>query len=97
MSSGPYYAFKVTANNLCTVGGVRINANFQVVLNDPENGYTPIKNLYAAGADAGGLYSDHYAHTIEGAAQGWAYNSGRLAGARATENALGIKIDLFKE
>lgn len=97
MSSGPYYAFKVTANNLCTVGGVRINAYFQVVLNDPENGYTPIKNLYAAGADAGGLYSDHYAHTIEGAAQGWAYNSGRLAGARATENALGIKIDLFKE
>ena len=87
MSRGPYYAFKVTANNLCTVGGVRINA-ISVVLNDPENGYTPIKNLYAAGADAGGLLSDHYAPHIEGAAQGWAYNSGRLAGARATENAL---------
>jgi len=96
MSSGPYYAFKVTANNLCTVGGLRVNANFQVVRNDPENGYTPIKNLYAAGADAAGIYSDHYAHTIEGAAQGWAYNSGRLAGARATENALGIKVDLLK-
>jgi len=95
MSSGPYYAFKVSPNNLCTVGGARINANFQVVIDDAENGYTPIKNLYAAGADAGGLYSDHYAHTIEGAAQSWAYNSGRLAGARATENALGTKINLL--
>ncbi|WP_028972523.1 FAD-dependent oxidoreductase [Spirochaeta cellobiosiphila] len=97
LSSGPYYAFKIRPNNLCTVGGVRINANLQVVLNDPDQGYTPIKNLYAAGADAGAIYSDHYAHTIEGAAQGWAYNSGRLAGARATENALGGKIDLLAE
>ncbi len=97
MSEGPYYAFKVSVNNLCTVGGIRINSNFEVVQDDPENGYTPIENLYAAGADAGGIYSDHYAHTIEGAAQGWAYNSGRLAGANATENALGSQIDLFTE
>lgn len=97
MSEGPYYAFKVSVNNLCTVGGIRINSKFQVVQDNPENGYTPIENLYAAGADAGGIYSDHYAHTIEGAAQGWAYNSGRLAGANATENALNSKIDLFTE
>ena len=97
LTEGPYYAFKVSANNLCTVGGLRINGNFQVVLDDPENGYTPIENLYCAGADAGGIYSDHYAHTIEGAAQGWAYNSGRLAGARATENALGVSISLLSE
>lgn len=97
MSEGPYYAFKVTANNLSTVGGLRINGDFQVVLDDPENGYTPIENLYCAGADAGGIYSDHYAHTIEGAAQGWAYNSGRLAGASATENALGTNINLLED
>ncbi|TCK90522.1 fumarate reductase flavoprotein subunit [Natranaerovirga hydrolytica] len=97
LSEGPYYAFKVTPNNLSTAGGIRINSNFQVVLDNPEVGYTPIPNLYAAGADAGGLYSDHYAHTIEGAAQGWAYNSGRLAGARAAENALNVQIDLFNE
>ncbi|HCX65582.1 MAG TPA: hypothetical protein DHN33_10270 [Eubacteriaceae bacterium] len=96
MAEGPYYAFKITPNNLSTAGGLRINSNFQVVLDDPENGYTPIGNLFAAGADAGGLYSDHYAHTIEGAAQGWAYNSGRLAGARATENALDKEVDLLK-
>jgi fumarate reductase flavoprotein subunit len=97
MSEGPYYALKVSVNNLCTVGGIRINSKFEVVNDDPENGYTPIENLYAAGADAGGIYSDHYAHTIEGAAQGWAYNSGRLAGANATMNALGIKINLLEE
>lgn len=96
LTEGPYYAFKVTVNNLSTVGGIRINSNFEVVLDDPENGYTPIKNLYAAGADAGGIYSDHYAHTIEGAAQGWAYNSGRLAGAAATENALDVEVNLLK-
>lgn len=97
MSEGPYYAFKVSVNNLCTVGGIRINSGFEVVKNDPENGYTSIPNLYAAGADTGGLYSDHYAHTIEGAAQGWAYNSGRLAGAAATGNALGKSIDLLNQ
>lgn len=97
LSSGPYYAFKVTANNLSTVGGLRINPNFQVVLNDETEGYIPIANLYAAGSDAGGIYSDHYAHTIEGAAQGWAYNSGRLSGAKAVENALEITIDLLNE
>lgn len=97
MSEGPYYAFRVTVNNLSTVGGIRINTKFQVVNDDPENGYTPIINLYAAGADTGGIYSDHYAHTIEGAAQGWAYNSGRLAGGNATANALGLKINLFNE
>jgi fumarate reductase flavoprotein subunit len=97
MSEGPFYALKVSVNNLCTVGGIRINSKFEVVNDDPENGYTAIENLYAAGADAGGIYSDHYAHTIEGAAQGWAYNSGRLAGANATMNALGTKINLLEE
>lgn len=96
LNEGPYYAFRVEANNLSTVGGLRIDNKFNVVLNDPENGYTPIKNLYAAGADAAGIYSDHYAHTIEGTAQGWAYNSGRLAGKYAVENALGIEIVLEK-
>ncbi|WP_026478692.1 FAD-dependent oxidoreductase [Alkaliphilus transvaalensis] len=98
MPEGPYYAFKITVNNLGTVGGVRINSKFEVVMDEPEKGYTTvISNLYAAGSDAAGLYSDHYAHTIEGAAQGWAYNSGRLAGARATENALNIKINLLEK
>lgn len=92
LGDGPYYAVKVIPTNLCTLGGIRINEDFQVVGSDP-NSYTPIGNLYSAGADAGGLYSDHYV-LLEGGAQGWAYNSGRMAGAEAASNALNKKIDL---
>lgn len=95
LGDGPYYAIKVIPTNLCTLGGIRVNENLQVVKADPEN-YDPITNLYAAGADVGGLYSDHYV-LLEGGAQGWAYNSGRLAGAEAASNALGKEIDLLKE
>lgn len=94
LGEGPYYAFVVTVDNRSTLGGLRINRDFQVVLDAPDKGYVPVKNLYAAGSDAGGIYSGHYPYLIEGAAQGWAYNSGRLAGARATENALNILIEL---
>ncbi|NLG85746.1 MAG: FAD-binding protein [Firmicutes bacterium] len=94
LEEGPYYAVKVIPTNLCTLGGIRINDDLQVVKNDPNN-YAPIPNLYAAGADAGGLYSDHYV-LLEGGAQGWAYNSGRLAGASAAANALGKEVNLFK-
>lgn len=97
LTKGPYYAYKVGVSNLCTGGGIRINPAFQVTRGDPENGYTAIPNLYAAGADAGGIYAGHYAFTIEGTAQGWAYNSGRLAGASATAAALGKAIDLVAE
>lgn len=95
LEEGPYYAVKVIPTNLCTLGGIRVNEDLQVVKNDPNN-YEPIPNLYAAGADAGGLYSSHYV-LLEGGAQGWAYNSGRLAGASAVANALGKEIDLFEK
>jgi fumarate reductase flavoprotein subunit len=92
LGDGPYYAIKVIPTNLCTLGGIRINEHLQVVNNDA-NKYTPIPNLYAAGADAGGLYSDHYV-LLEGGAQGWAYNSGRMAGASAASNALKKEVKL---
>ncbi|NLM97450.1 MAG: FAD-dependent oxidoreductase [Halanaerobiaceae bacterium] len=95
LGDGPYYAFKVVPTNLCTLGGIRVNSDLQVVRNDPDS-YKPIPNLYAAGADAGGLYSDHYV-LLEGGAMSWAYNSGRLAGASAASNALNIEIDLFSQ
>lgn len=94
LGDGPYYAVKVIPTNLCTLGGIRVNEDLQVVMADPDN-YQPIPNLYAAGADAGGLYSDHYV-LLEGGAQGWAYNSGRLAGASAVSNALNKEVDLLE-
>jgi fumarate reductase flavoprotein subunit len=92
LGDGPYYAIKVVPTNLCTLGGIRINEDLQVVKDDP-NSYAPIPNLYACGSDVGGLYSDHYV-LLEGGSQGWAYNSGRMAGASAASNALGKKIVL---
>lgn len=78
---------RVEPTNLSTLGGIRINEDMQVVPSDP-NQNAPIPNLHAARAEVGGLYSDHYV-LLEGDEQGWAYNSGRMAGANAASNALG--------
>ena len=42
----------------------------------------PIEGLYAAGQDAGGMYGYPY-YEIPGTTQGYAYNSGRIAGEQA--------------
>ena len=66
------------ARNLGTLGGVRINENIEAV---DENG-TPIKGLYVAGADAGGMYGKSYVD-FEGGTLGFAYISGKIAGENA--------------
>jgi fumarate reductase flavoprotein subunit len=78
LEKGPYYAIKFVARNLGTLGGVKINENIEVV---NENSI-PIKGLYSAGADAGGMYGKSYVN-FEGATLGFAYTSGRLAGINA--------------
>ncbi|MGL4337387.1 MAG: FAD-dependent oxidoreductase [Turicibacter sp.] len=78
VEEGPYYAIKFVARNLGTLGGIRINENIEVV---DELG-TPINGLYAAGADAGGMYGKAYVD-FEGGTLGFAYTSGRLAGMNA--------------
>ncbi|MGB3933252.1 MAG: FAD-binding protein, partial [bacterium] len=61
-----------------------IDANFNVLKAD---GKTPINGLYAVGNDSGGvLYSNKKPYvTYGGAALGWAFTSGRLAGGNAVE------------
>lgn len=78
VQEGPYYAVKFVARNLGTLGGIRINEKIEVV---DVNGM-PIEGLYAAGADAGGMYGKAYVD-FEGATLGFAYTSGRLAGINA--------------
>lgn len=53
------------------------------------DGETVIGNLYAVGNDSCGvLYTDKKPYvTYGGAALGWAYTSGRLAGGYAVQNA----------
>lgn len=81
---GPYYAFVGASYIYSTVGGLDINTNMQVLGSDNE---TVINNLYAVGNDSlGVLFSERKEYvTYGGAAQGWAYTSGRLAGIHAAE------------
>ncbi|BBF43518.1 fumarate reductase flavoprotein subunit [Lachnospiraceae bacterium KM106-2] len=81
VKEGPYYAIKFCARNLSTLGGIRINENMQVVDKDAN----VIEGLYAAGADAGGMYGKAYVD-FEGGTLGFAYTSGRLAGINASKN-----------
>lgn len=78
LEEGPYYAIKFVARNLGTLGGIKINENIEVV----DENSMPIKGLYSAGADAGGMYGKAYVD-FEGATLGFAYTSGRLAGINA--------------
>ena len=84
VDAGPYYA--VTGVSYCysTCGGLDINADFQVLAAD---GVTPINGLYAVGTDSMGvLFTETKPYvTYGGAAQGWAYTSGYLAGESVAE------------
>lgn len=81
---GPYYAFVGASYIYSTVGGLDVNTNLQVLGSDNA---TPINGLYAVGTDSlGVLFSEQREYvTYGGAAQGWAYTSGRLAGTAAVE------------
>jgi fumarate reductase flavoprotein subunit len=68
---------------LCTLGGIRINENTEVL--DKNNKEIP--GLYATGCDAGGMYGDSYDITASGIGSAFALNSGRIAG----ERVLGIE------
>ncbi len=82
VEGAPYYGIVGSSYCYSTCGGLDINKNFQVLLAD---GKTPISGLYAVGTDSMGvLFSEAKAYvTYGGAAQGWAYTSGRLAGKEA--------------
>lgn len=84
VDEGPYYVVETALRCLGTLGGVKINENMQAV--DEQN--MPVANLYAVGADAGGMYGNSYV-MFEGGTLGFAYISGRIAGECAADNALG--------
>lgn len=57
LGDGPYYIIIAEENNLCSWGGLLVNADYEV-LNDDR---LPIAGLYAVGNEAGGnLYNDTY-------------------------------------
>lgn len=80
VEKGPFYAVKYVARNLGTLGGVRINENFEAIKNNGD----VVPNIYVVGADAGGMYGRAYVD-FEGGTLGFAYTSGRLAGEYAAK------------
>lgn len=80
IESGPFYAFEVFNGYFCTVGGISVTPNAEVL--DGEKNV--ISGLYAGGCDAGGLYGDTYdVAYCPGSCASWAVNSGRLAAKHA--------------
>ena len=85
VENGPFYFVTGRATELCTLGGVKITTDFEVVNTDNE----VIPGLYAAGVDcSGSIYNNSYV-SYEGVTMGWSTTSGRLAGIEAAAYALG--------
>ncbi|MDR1190006.1 MAG: FAD-dependent oxidoreductase [Bifidobacteriaceae bacterium] len=71
----PFYAIEVAALVIVSAGGIRVNANLQVI----DHSRRPIEGLYAVGNDASGLYGDAYNLDVPGSTNGFAHTSGRVA------------------
>lgn len=72
---GPWYAFAGQAEDYTSEGGLSIDTSFHVTRADG----SPIAGLFCGGTDCLGYMPCDFA----GNAQGWAFLSGRLAGANA--------------
>lgn len=79
---GPFYAVKGASWCYSTAGGLDVDAQMRVL---KEDGATPIQGLYAVGTDTIGVLLTEKKEYVKygGAAQGWAFTSGREAGANA--------------
>lgn len=75
ITEGPFYVFEYEPSAWCTIGGVKVDDSLRVVNSANE----PIAGLYAAGMDAGSLFTAPY-YDNEGSAFGLSLASGTLAG-----------------
>lgn len=75
VTKGPFYVFEYETSAWCTIGGVKVDDSLRVVNASNE----PIKGLYAAGLDAGSMFTSPY-YDNEGSAFGLSLGSGTLAG-----------------
>lgn len=81
IDKAPYYALRMEPAIFGTIGGIRINERIEAL--NEQNKVIP--GLYVAGQDGGGMYGYPY-YEIVGVTQGYAYNSGRIAGENASAN-----------
>lgn len=71
--SGPFYAFDLKCSAFCTMGGIRVNQQNEIL----DENFEAIPGLYCAGVDCSGLQGTTYCMGIGGGAQGYAVYSGR--------------------
>ncbi|MCJ7841754.1 FAD-dependent oxidoreductase [Lederbergia sp. NSJ-179] len=82
VAKAPFYGCVLGGRILCTLDGLRINTNMQVL--DKES--NPIEGLYAAGNDSGGFFGVSYPEHIPGLACSRAFTFGRLAGQKVASH-----------
>lgn len=79
VEEGPYYLIMGRSTELCTLGGLKITTDMEVVSTEGD----VIPGLYSAGVDcSGSMYNNAYV-SYEGVTMGWTMTSGRLAGEAA--------------
>lgn len=81
VSKGSFYAFELGVGAFCTMGGLKISIDNEVLR---ENGQK-IKGLYAVGNDSSGLVGDTYGPDKPGSCVGYAFYSGRHAAQHAKQ------------
>ena len=85
VATPPFYAFKTVLAWYNSVGGLKVDTACRVIGTD----HQPIRGLYAAGSDAGGLFGSCYDVIVApGSCQAWARASGKWAAEDAIENYL---------
>lgn len=73
LENGPFYAVQTYIYTMSSMGGLKVNGDFQVLGTNGE----PIPGLFAAGMTAGGVHGERMG---SGNGLGWGITSGRLAG-----------------
>lgn len=79
-----FYAYKLTISAYGSLGGIKINSNYETVTEDGK----VVKGLYAAGSDTCEIYNGTYYYNFPGNSMGYAINSGRFAGENAAAYAV---------
>lgn len=80
VKQAPFYAIRANSTTLGTVGGGLVNENFEALT----EAHAVIPGIYAVGNDAAGMFDSSYP-TIEGLSNAFAWNSGRIAGEKASK------------
>ncbi|MCR1916167.1 FAD-binding protein [Lactobacillus taiwanensis] len=75
-----FYAIRAKSTTLGTIGGGLVTENFEALTNNRDI----IPRIYVVGSNASGLFDFSYP-TIEGLSNTFAWNSGRIAGEKASE------------